>query len=94
VLQSEPGSRIPPPLARLSQPFYLPATRASRPGLHAATAGAAGLRDRTIRSSDPMDRAVSVGRVRQTRPTAESKAAARRRSGWARSARSQIAGYS
>jgi len=47
-----------------------------------------------IDRSDPMDRAGSAGRVRRTRPTAESKAAARRRSGWARSARSQIAGYS
>ena len=56
-----------------------PATRASRPGLHAAAAAAAGLRDRAIRSSDPMDRAVSVGRVRRPRPTAESKAASSRR---------------
>jgi len=64
--------------AALPDPLF-PATRASRPGLHAAAAGAAGLRNRTIRSSDPMDRAVSVGRVRRTRPTVESKAASSRR---------------
>jgi len=40
---------------------------------------AAGPRDRAIRSSDPTDRAVSVGRVRRPRPTAESKAASSRR---------------
>ena len=88
VLGSAP---FPPPLARLCPALCLPPPGPRGPGYMPRPLARP---DRGIDRSDPMDRAGSAGRVRRTRPTAESKAAARRRSGWARSARSQIAGYS
>jgi len=54
--------------AALPDPLF-PATRASRPGLHAAAAAAAGLRDRAIRShgscgfSGPRPAAAAYGRI-------------------------------
>jgi len=51
--QPESGARIPPPHARLSLSLKNPATRASRPGLHSATAGAAGSGHRPTRISTP-----------------------------------------
>ncbi|GEM_PF-3025242 len=46
--QTGPGAWIPPPHARLSHPVFIPTTRASRPGLHSAAAGAASCSPRRV----------------------------------------------